>query len=67
MTQQEMTELSGQREASLATALDRPLLANVRINWETLSWIGLLIVAAVLRFVDLGTRAMSHDESLHTL
>jgi uncharacterized protein (TIGR03663 family) len=53
-----------QRQASL---LDRPLLAAVRLNWELTAWIVLVVVAAVLRFVDLGVRAMSHDESLHTL
>jgi uncharacterized protein (TIGR03663 family) len=47
--------------------LDRPLLASVRLNWEVVAWVGLVIVAAVLRFVDLGVRAMSHDESLHTI
>ncbi|RIK41937.1 MAG: hypothetical protein DCC55_10415 [Chloroflexi bacterium] len=50
-----------------AGVLDRPLLASVRLNWEVVAWVGLLVVAAVLRFVDLGVRAMSHDESLHTI
>lgn len=47
--------------------LDRPLLTVLRLNWEVAAWTLLLIVAGVLRFVDLGVRAMSHDESLHTL
>ncbi len=55
----------GEREG--AALLDRPLLANIRLNWEVIGWAALLIVATVLRFVDLGVRAMSHDESLHTL
>jgi uncharacterized protein (TIGR03663 family) len=32
---------------------------------EGLAWLALLGVAAVSRLADLGTRAMSHDESLH--
>jgi uncharacterized protein (TIGR03663 family) len=47
--------------------LDRSLFSLVRVNWETVAWALLLIVAAVARFYDLGTRAMSHDESLHSL
>ncbi|HMN27538.1 MAG TPA: glycosyltransferase family 39 protein, partial [Caldilineaceae bacterium] len=55
------------RAEQRATLLDRPLLAGVRLNWETVSWTVLLVVATILRLVDLGVRAMSHDESLHTL
>ncbi|MFN8494178.1 MAG: TIGR03663 family protein [Caldilineaceae bacterium] len=52
---------------AVGALLDRPLLATVRINWETVTWIGLLIVAFALRIYDVGVRAMSHDESLHAL
>ena len=47
--------------------LDRPLATLLAFNWETTAWIVLLIVAAALRFYNVGERAMSHDESLHTL
>jgi len=47
--------------------LDRPLFSLVALNWETTAWVVLLIVATFLRFVDVGERAMSHDESLHSL
>lgn len=47
--------------------LDRPLSALMRFDWETIAWIVLMVVAVVSRFYDLGTRAMSHDESLHAL
>jgi uncharacterized protein (TIGR03663 family) len=57
----------GRIERAASDWFDRPLLTAVRLNWETVAWTLLLIVAAVLRFVDLGVRAMSHDESLHTL
>ncbi|MBX3015302.1 MAG: TIGR03663 family protein [Caldilineaceae bacterium] len=55
------------QRAAQPTFLERPLLALVNFNWETTAWIVLLVVAAVLRFVNVGERAMSHDESLHTL
>ncbi len=47
-------------------SLDRPLFASVPINWESLAWVGLMILATVMRFYNVGVRAMSHDESLHT-
>lgn len=47
--------------------LDRPALALVRASWETVAWALLMVTGAVLRFYDLGVRAMSHDESLHSL
>ena len=38
-----------------------------RFRFDRLAWIvlGLVLVAFVLRVVDLGARAMHHDESLH--
>jgi len=47
--------------------LDRPLSAMVRWDWESMAWIALMLIAAVARFYDVGARAMTHDESLHTL
>ncbi|MEZ4555457.1 MAG: hypothetical protein R2854_03215 [Caldilineaceae bacterium] len=47
--------------------LDRPLSDLIRVDWETIAWAVLMVVAAVTRFYNLGARAMSHDESLHTL
>jgi uncharacterized protein (TIGR03663 family) len=38
----------------------------IPINAETLIVIVLLVIAILTRFVDLETRVMSHDESLHT-
>ncbi|MEK6222901.1 MAG: TIGR03663 family protein, partial [Chloroflexota bacterium] len=41
-------------------------LPPLNISWEVLLF-GLIILAAIIsRFYDLGTRVMSHDESLHT-
>lgn len=47
--------------------LDANLLALVRANWETMAWAVVLIAAVVTRFYALGTRGMSHDESLHAV
>ena len=47
--------------------LDRPLAAALRLNWETVAWAMLVLVGTVARFYHLGVRAMSHDESLHSL
>jgi uncharacterized protein (TIGR03663 family) len=47
--------------------LDRPLTHWLAWRWETFGWGMLLLIGLVTRFYDLGTRAMSHDESLHTL
>jgi uncharacterized protein (TIGR03663 family) len=40
-------------------------LAGVTINWETLAWIAIILVAIMLRFSDLGTKPLHHDESMH--
>lgn len=47
--------------------LDRPLAAVLPLNWESIAWIVIFIVGIFTRFYRLGERAMSHDESLHTL
>ncbi|MCW5848676.1 MAG: TIGR03663 family protein [Anaerolineae bacterium] len=49
------------------TSLDTPVQSLVRLNWETALWITFSIIAVVTRLWNLGQRAMSHDESLHTL
>lgn len=38
----------------------------VTINWEVILIVVILLAASFTRFYDLGARAMSHDESLHT-
>src|SRR6478609_6177230 len=47
--------------------LDRSFVSLVRVNWETVAWTVLFLVAAIARFYNLGVRAMSHDESLHSI
>jgi uncharacterized protein (TIGR03663 family) len=58
------TTIQGTTQPSL---LDRSVGALVRVNWETVAWAALLVLAVVSRFYDLGARAMSHDESLHAV
>lgn len=70
MSDQQLQAVVG-RDAVMAkgdtSLLDRSLLSLVRVNWETIAWAIIFVVAAIARFYDLGTRAMSHDESLHSL
>ena len=48
------------------SVLERPITAALRLTWEKVLYLVLLAAAFITRFYDLGTRAMSHDESLHT-
>lgn len=52
--------------SSSRSRLEQPAWALLRLDWEKLAWIALLIVAFGLRLYDVGARTMSHDESLHT-
>ncbi len=65
------TDLGGASSAATQewrpALLDRSLFAILQLNWEMVAWVTILLLATVLRFVDVGTRAMSHDESLHAL
>lgn len=46
-------------------ALERLLHVRVRVNWEVALYIVIFAVAFGLRFWDLGSRALHHDESIH--
>jgi uncharacterized protein (TIGR03663 family) len=46
--------------------LDRPLLAQITINWELVCWLTIILVTIGTRFWDLGSRAQHHDESMHS-
>jgi uncharacterized protein (TIGR03663 family) len=35
------------------------------LNWQMLALIGLVLIGALMRFWDLGSRALHHDESMH--
>ncbi len=47
-------------------ALNQVLTRAHSLNWEIIVYTLILVLALVTRFVDLGARVMSHDESLHT-
>lgn len=51
---------------SQTSTLDRPLAAVLGLTWEKVLYAVLIVAAFITRFYDLGARAMSHDESLHT-
>ena len=65
----------------MATTIDSPSLSGVKtptdavnrvlaraysINWEAVAYFVIFVAAILTRFVNLGARVMSHDESLHT-
>jgi uncharacterized protein (TIGR03663 family) len=63
-----LLETQANAKGALRTSfLDRPLASFLRLNWETAIWIAIVVVGTIARFVMLDARAMSHDESLHTL
>lgn len=59
-----MTQLS--QKPRQPDILSRPLLAAATFDWEKAIYILFIVLAIVSRFFDLGSRVMSHDESLHT-
>jgi uncharacterized protein (TIGR03663 family) len=52
------------REEVAHPALDRAINLAA-LNWEVVAFVGLMLVAAFTRLVDLGPRAFHHDESIH--
>jgi predicted membrane-bound mannosyltransferase/DNA-binding beta-propeller fold protein YncE len=54
-------------EARPASVLDRSLVSVMRLDWEKIAWIVLIVVAVLTRLIGLGDRPMSHDESLHAV
>ncbi|MCA9957553.1 MAG: TIGR03663 family protein, partial [Anaerolineales bacterium] len=59
-----MTELTSTPDKPQTNFLSHPLL--LRLDWEKTIYILFMLLAIVSRFWDLGSRVMSHDESLHT-
>ncbi|HEX2923569.1 MAG TPA: flippase activity-associated protein Agl23, partial [Chloroflexota bacterium] len=62
-----MTVVQGSRSLHDESSLSRPMFAELTIDWELAAYAGLVVLAAILRFWDLGARALHHDESLHAL
>lgn len=56
--------LSGDADVS-GSALARGIDWIKRRTWEQWAWIGVLGLAAILRFWDIGAKALHHDESMH--
>jgi len=50
-----------------ASFLDRPVFEVLKLDWGKAIYLLIFALAVVSRFWDVGTRAMSHDESLHAL
>lgn len=46
-------------------AFERILSARIALRWELVAYLAIFAAAFALRFVDLGTRALHHDESIH--
>jgi uncharacterized protein (TIGR03663 family) len=46
--------------------VSRLLARAYTVDWEVVAYVVILALAIFTRFYDLGTRVMSHDESLHT-
>ena len=61
-----MTEITTPSTESTPDFLARPLLSTVNLDWEKTIYLTFIILAILTRFSDLGSRVMSHDESLHT-
>ncbi|NJL93108.1 MAG: TIGR03663 family protein [Anaerolineae bacterium] len=61
-----MSTLPQSQRRSLSFDWDALLSRTITLNWEVVAYTVILILAIATRFYDLGTRVMSHDESLHT-
>jgi predicted membrane-bound mannosyltransferase len=72
MTTPQATTESEQLEPASRTNSLSARLRGVRFDpairrWELAAYVVLIVVALVMRFWDVGVRAMHHDESLHAL
>src|SRR5262249_23025609 len=52
------------RSTGAVAFLDRTI-DLAKANWEIIFFVGLMTVAVLTRLMDLGTRALHHDESIH--
>jgi len=48
-----------------ASFLERPVFSSVRINWQTVILLLIVVVLVFTRLWDLGNRSYGHDESIH--
>ncbi|MFQ5880688.1 MAG: flippase activity-associated protein Agl23, partial [Dehalococcoidia bacterium] len=54
-------------KASQEGLLNRLASIQVRVSWEVAAYAALMLAAAGMRFWDLGSRSLNHDESIHGL
>src|SRR5262245_427502 len=53
------------QDVDVVSPLNTLLARAYSINWETVFYLGVFVVALLTRLVNLGDRVASHDESLH--
>ena len=53
------------RSTGSSTAFLDRAIDLTKANWEVIFFVGLMIVAVLTRLMDLGPRALHHDESIH--
>ena len=61
-----MTQATAQPPAKPPTNTARLLAATITVDWERILYVAFVLLAILSRFWDLGSRVVSHDESLHT-
>ena len=61
-----MSELTAPPEQPSKELLARPLATLMTLDWERIMYVVFVVLAVITRFYDVGSRVMSHDESLHT-
>ncbi|MCE7947347.1 MAG: TIGR03663 family protein [Chloroflexi bacterium CFX4] len=55
-----------EQHAPTTNVLNSAFARVYTLNWELIFYLAILVIAIFTRFVNLGDRVMSHDESLHT-
>jgi uncharacterized protein (TIGR03663 family) len=60
------TQIVANRQEDAGNLRSRVHQALIRARLEHLIWVAILILATLTRLWDLGSRALHHDESLHT-
>ncbi len=54
-----------QQQLVTSLALLDKAIDLTRANWEVIIFVGIIVLAVLTRMIDLGTRALSHDEGIH--
>ncbi len=58
-------QVSNSEQSGESSWMDQPVLRKSTIRFETILFIGLVLIAIFTRFYILGARVMSHDENTH--